>query len=412
MTTLTKTEPAAALGAASATRVPALVWMILLASFWIKCAAYFTVPFLAVFLTRQTDLTPAMIGLVIGAQPLAALVGGFIGGHLSDRWGRQRIMQASLAGSALTYLGFFFVAKHLAGEPNAWFWFALLNLLVGVCSSFFWPVTQALIADRVSEAQRPVIYRYRYVITNVGGGLGPLLGVTLGIAAAATAFLVTALSYAAFLAVFFALTMGRDVRTGASGSQRSLRASLAVLGQDRALRWLLLSAILFGVGYAQIESNLSQLLYHAFPDGLQFYSWIITLNAVGVVALQPVANRIEKRLSAPTMMRLGAAVFCIGCLAMAAFPADKVSFLIGIAVITLGEILVVPTLSVVIDELAPSGMRGSYFGAATLRQLGPTLGPVFGGLIISGVGATALFGFMALVGALSAACLQFSGRRS
>jgi predicted MFS family arabinose efflux permease len=63
---------------------------------------------------------------------------------------------------------------------------------------------------------------------------------------------------------------------------------------------------------------------------------------------------------------------------------------------------VVPTLSVRVDELAPSGMRGSYFGAASLRQLGPTLGPALGGVMLSGIGATALFVSMALVGVASA----------
>lgn len=407
MTTLTKTE-----APADARRLPAIVWLILGASFWIKCAAYFTVPFLAVFLSRQTDLSPAAIGLVVGAQPLAALIGGFAGGHLSDRYGRQRLLQLSMAGSALTYLGFYAVASGQAGVPHPWLAYALLNLLAGGCSSIFWPVTQALIADRVGERQRAAVYRMRYVVTNVGGGLGPLLGVTLGVAAASSAFAVTALSYAAFLAAV-CLLAPRDTSAAPAGPPpRSLRASLEVLGRDRALRWLLLSAILFGAGYAQIESNLSQLVVQAFPDGLRFYSWMLTLNAVGVVVLQPLAHRVEQRVAAGRLMQIGSALFCAGCLAMAAFPGDRVALALGIAVITVGEVLVVPTLSVVIDELAPAGLRGSYFGAATLRQLGPALGPALGGAVAAGAGASALFGFMALAGALSALCLLQAGRKA
>jgi MFS family permease len=408
MTTLTKLEA----DAGARARVPNLIWLILFAGFWIKCAAYFTVPFLAVFLAKNTALSLPVIGLVVGAQPLAALAGGFLGGHLSDRFGRRQILFVSLIGSSLAYFGFFLAARYLAGGPASWLCFALLNLCAGWFSSFFWPVTQALIADVLSEQQRPVIYRYRYVITNIGAGLGPLLGISLGIAAASTAFLVTALSYAGFLAILYFLRANIAADGHAQGPHRSFKASIQVLRRNRALRWLLLSAILFGVSYAQIESNLAQFLYRAFPDGLQFFSFVITLNAICVVALQPVASWIEKRTNAKAMMLLGTAIFCAGCLVMAAFPDAKTSFIAGIFVITLGEVLVVPTLSVLIDELAPNGMRGSYFGAATLRQLGPAIGPALGGIVLSGAGATALFIFMAAVGGLSALFIGLSGKRT
>jgi MFS family permease len=392
-------------------RVPNSIWLILFASFWIKCAAYFTVPFLALFLAKNTALSLPIIGLVIGAQPLAALAGGFLGGHLSDRFGRRQILLVSLIGSSLAYFGFFFAAKSLTGSAYTWLCFALLNLSAGWFSSFFWPVSQALIADLASEQQRPVIYRYRYVVTNIGGGLGPLLGVSIGIAAAPTAFLVTALSYAGFLTILCFSFAGNASNSTAKREPKSFQASLLVLRRDKALRWLLLSAILFGMSYAQIESNLSQFLYRAFPDGLRFFSFIITLNAIFVLVLQPMAGWIEKRTNAKTMMMLGTAVFCAGCLVMAAFPSDKASFILGIFVITLGEVLVVPTLSVVIDELAPDGMRGSYFGAATLRQLGPTIGPALGGFVLSGAGATVLFIFMAILGGLSALFVGLSDNR-
>ncbi|HEU0199827.1 MAG TPA: MFS transporter [Burkholderiaceae bacterium] len=406
MTTLTKSDAAAT----ARSGVPSLVWLILFAGFWIKCAQYFTVPFLAVFLAKNTALSLPVIGMIVGAQPFAALAGGFLGGHLSDKFGRRRILFVSLIGSSLAYFGFFLAARHLAGGATAVVGFALLNLCAGWFASFFWPATQALIADLLSDQQRPLIYRYRYVSTNIGGGLGPLLGVFLGIAAASTAFLVTALSYAAFLVIFYFLSHQIPRHDRGQGAHKSLRAAVQVLRQDRALRWLLLSAILFGVSYAQIESNLSQLMYRAFPDGVQFFSLLITLNAVCVVALQPVAGWVEKRISAKHMMLLGTAVFCSGCLAMAAFPGAKAAFMVGIFVITLGEVLVVPTLSVLVDELAPSGMRGSYFGAASLRQLGPTIGPALGGVMLSGIGATALFVSMALVGVASAFFIGITGK--
>ena len=69
-----------------------------------------------------------MIGLVVGAQPLAAVGAG---GHLSDRFGRQQILFVSLIGSALAYFGFFLAAKSLTGGTYTWLCFALLNMSAG-----------------------------------------------------------------------------------------------------------------------------------------------------------------------------------------------------------------------------------------------------------------------------------------
>jgi predicted MFS family arabinose efflux permease len=400
MMNLTKAEaPIVARG-----RLPGLVWLIVFASFWIKCAAYFSVPFLSIFLTKNTNLSLPVIGLIVGAQPLAALIGGFLGGHLSDRFGRWHILFVSLGGSALIYSGFFLTARHLAADPYAAGYFALLNLLAGWFSSFFWPVTQALIGDLAAEEQRPRIYRYRYVITNIGGGLGPPLGVSLGVASASTAFLATAMLYAVFLTVVYFCSLSVDIKQNGRHKLpgKSLKQSLIILRRDKALRWLLLSAIFFGASYAQIESNLSQVLYRAFPDGVKLFSLLVMMNGIGVLVLQPVATLCESRMNAKTMMMLGTTAFCLGCLEMAILPDYKAAILMGIVIITVGEVMVVPTLSVLVDRMAPANMRGTYFGAATLRQLGPSFGPSAGGVVLTYSGAVSLFAFMGLLGALSA----------
>ncbi len=389
-----------------------LIWLILLGSFWVKCAAYFSVPFLSVFLSRNTSLPLPMIGLVVGLQPLAAFAGGFLGGHFSDS-SRKRILLISLTGSTLTYLGFFLASQYLASSANAGLYFALLNLSAGWFASFFWPATQALLGDLTAEQQRPRLYRYRYVIANIGGGLGPVLGVALGLATAPTAFLATAAIYAALLVLLLSCPFPIDATLARQGARpvRSLRESFDVLRRDRPLRWLLLSAILFGSAYAQIESNLSQFLYREFSDGVQFFSLLIMLNAIGVIALQPLAALLESRLSASITMSVGTAVFCTGCLVIAALPGHKEAIALGILIITLGEVLVVPTLSVLIDQIAPEDMRGTYFGAATLRQLGPASGPFMGGIVLGGLGPVALFIFMAMLGGLSILFVRLSANR-
>lgn len=403
-----------ALTASPAQRLSPVVWLVLFASFWIKCATYFSLPFLTIFLSRNTSLSLPAIGLLVGLTPLASTAGGFLGGHLSDRFGRRAILLISLGGSVAAYSGFFLAAEFALASPAVPLYFGALSLFSGLFSSFFWPVTQALISDVASDEQRRHVFRYRYVITNIGGAVGPMLAVAFGFATAGRAFLVSALFYAILL-VLFAILVARLHPTGPAQTEvprKSFKDSLAVLGNDRMLLFFVLAAILFGIGYAQIESNLSRFVYQNFEDGVRLFSELIVLNAFSVLLLQPFSHLVESRISARAEMLLGTALFCIGCFVMALLPHWRPALYGGVFIITLGEVLIVPTLSTLVDEIAPAHLRGLYFGAAGLRQLGPALGPALGGIVLTQLGAPGLFLSMAAVAALSALAIRLAVRPS
>jgi MFS family permease len=83
------------------------------------------------------------LGQLLGLAPLLVYLPDLSGGHLSDRFGRKRVMLVSIWLWVLVFIGFA-VADHVAI-------FFLYNAFNGICRSFFEPSSRALLSDLTDQ---------------------------------------------------------------------------------------------------------------------------------------------------------------------------------------------------------------------------------------------------------------------
>jgi MFS family permease len=81
-------------------------------------------------------------------------------------------------------------------------------------------------------------------------------------------------------------------------------------------------------------------------------------------------------------------------------------------VLSVGEVILFPTLQLQVDRMAPPYMKGSYFGAAGLSGLGFGLGPFAGGFMLQHLGGPITFGLTACCSVLAGVCCRAASRRS
>ena len=367
-----------------------IVWVLLSGTVLARGSAFATLPFLAIYLSRNLDLHPVLIGITIGISPLSGVVGGFLGGHLSDRFGRKPVMIGSLFSMSLVYFGFM-----IAETPG---WFIVLNALNGLSGSFFEPTGQALIADLTEKSKRMRAFSLRYTAINIGASVGPLLGAYLAVVSAKSAFMVTGIMYFIYVLILALMMKKYNLGNPASetASKVTIASSLKIIGKDKALRYLILGTIIINFGYSQMESNVPQYLESTIANGVFVYSVMLSINAVMVVLMQMPISHFAERFKTMQVMMAGAVFLSVGMLAFG-FVTGWYTGILAIVFITIGEILIFPSSSYLVDQLATDELRGTYFGAAQFRRIGHFLGPIAGGYLLNEAGGTVLFSFISLV---------------
>ncbi|MFK9090518.1 MDR family MFS transporter [Bacillus salipaludis] len=366
-----------------------IVWVLLIGTVLTRGSAFMTLPFLSIYLSRHMDLSPIIIGLTVGMSPLMATAGGFIGGHLSDRFGRKPIMLTALFTLAFVYYGFTIAA----GQG----WFILLNALNGLCTSFFEPTSQALMADLTDKEKRMKVYSLRYTAINMGASVGPLLGAYLANTSAKLSFAITGTTYFIY-AIVLVYLIQRLVIPHKEQSKKtvSIGDAFRIIKTDKSLRYLIIGIVLVNMGYVQIDSNLPQILEGKLENGVVIFSMLITINALMVVFLQMPISHVAEKFKLMQVMVVGAFFMAAGLIGFS-FVNGWVVAILAMVLLTVGEILIFPSNSMMIDTLAPEHLRGTYFGAAQFRKIGNFLGPVIGGYLLSHSQGQMMFWVLAII---------------
>ena len=155
--------------------------------------------FLALYLVDARGISPTLAAVFFGVPQVVGVVGAPLGGWLSDRFGRRRVM---LGGLALMGPAVFAVTA----APNE----ALLITLVvfGLLWSMRSTVTETLVMDSAPAGRRATVLGAYYLLNAHVGGIGaPLFGFLAEAVGLATAFSWMGIAFVVMSAV--ALVIGR-----------------------------------------------------------------------------------------------------------------------------------------------------------------------------------------------------------
>lgn len=385
--------------------LPASVWTVIAGVAISAVGNGFVLPFGSIYLHVVRGLPIPVVGLIISTSALASLLAGTLGGTLVDRLGPRTMMLGGLILQALGYVWFGFATS----APEA----AGSMLLIGAGLGCFYPSMASLLAAVTNRTQRSAAASLQYAATNLGIGLGAVMGGLIVSTSSPSSFtiiyLVDATSFLLFGALVVALVPSGRHLAGTQG-----HASYRVVLRDRVFMALIaFNAVVVLSTYAQLDTSVP--LYARVFLGVPTVALgaILAANTAFIVLAQLPISRAVRHLDRTRTLALSAGAWMlawvIGEVASLSHGLSA-SLLLGVFAVCfgLGECLLSATIGPLVADLAPAAVRGRYMAAFNLSWgVGLLVGPTIGGLV---VGSVLRPGMWFLWAAVAAGLVVFAAR--
>ncbi|MBI4371646.1 MAG: MFS transporter [Elusimicrobia bacterium] len=353
-------------------------------------------PFLALYLTQRRGFTVSQAGTVLGAYGAGALAAGPLSGWLCDRWGAAPLMTASLCASGAVVLLY-----PLAASPFA---VLLLTPAWALAAHLFGPAGLSVTSELAPPARRKTAFSLNRLAINLGMSVGPVVGGLLAQWSFAALFAVDGLTSLLAGAFLWRALRGRARAGAAPGPAHSIAASLRGAAGDPRLRYFLLALIPAAMVFFQHESTLPLFLVRDLGFSTRAYGLLFVVNTALIIFIEMPLNLKTAHWPHGRALALGAALFAAGFGALA-FVRGPWAVAATVAVWTFGEMILLPSASNYVADIAPAARRGSYMGLYSAAfSLALLLGPLLGAHLLDAFGAAALWA-SCLAGALLSAAL-------
>lgn len=350
-------------------------------------------PFLTIYFAEAFGKDKA--GLLLILSQVFSVLANLMGGYCADRFGRKTMMVLSAFGQGICFI-LFAIASSPAIE-SYWLGFICFTF-VGVFGAFYWPASQAMVADVVEEKHRSDVFAIFYTSINIAVVVGPILGALFYVQYRSQLLLI-----AGIVCILLALVLAKWTRetvpenTAVAGENDKWYSFLGaqvkdygIIFRDRTFLLFIIAGVLAAQTFMQLDLLIPVYTKEAVDNQSLFSigSWSFTVHgeqAFGVllsengflVALFTVAvTRYVAKFKERNVF-VTSSLFYAASIIMFGQTQWIWGLIIAMAIFTLGELMAVGLQQSFVSRIAPEHMRGQYFAAASLRfTVGKTIAPI------------------------------------
>jgi MFS family permease len=357
------------------------MWWLALVMF-INRSGTMVIPFLTVYLTSK-GYSIAQAGYVMACFGGGSILGGYIGGRLTDKFGHYYVQVFSLMLNGILFI--------VLGQMQTLLQFMICIFVLSSLGESFRPANSAAIAAYSNETNRTRCYSLNRLAINLGWAIGPAIG---GLLASINYHLlfwvdgVTCVIASLFLYFLFAES-GTNVPHKKTLHEKT-KASSAY--KDRIFLFGMFCVFLVGLCFFQMFSMLPVYFKQKLHLTENIIGAVLALNGLIIAVVEMVlVYKLENRRNAVIYMTLGA--FFIGLsFLMLDISLAFVFVLLQMIIVTLGEMLLFPFMNNFWVNRSNENNRGQYAAVYTMSfSAAIVLAPTFASQVATWYGFSVLW---------------------
>jgi MFS family permease len=358
-------------------------------------------PFILIYASAKLNLPLSTVAMLISINAGTGLLSSFLAGTLADKIGRKVVMNFSLTLNGIAYL----FLMRAETYPQ----FVILMILIGLSNPLYQVGADAMLADMIPTEKRTDAYAISRIANNAAFALGPAVGGFLAATSYNLAFYGAATGYIVYSLLLFFLAHETLEKIKAPINQIESEQAQGQEGYARVFgdKGYMLFVSLMSIGL--IAPSILWILMPVYaktnfgiPENL--YGWIPTTNALMCVFIQYPVTQISRRYKTLPVAAIGMLIYAIGAGSVALMSNFR-GFWLSMVILTFGELVIVPTASKYVADLAPANLRGRYMGVYWLGWgLARTLAPLIGGFLNDAIAPRAIW-----IGGLTIGLISVTG---
>ncbi|KGX83859.1 MDR family MFS transporter [Pontibacillus marinus] len=369
-------------------------------------------PFMAIYFTNKINATVAGVLLLI--HVVVQFISGLYGGYLADLLGRKRMM---VTGEWIRVIGV--VGLILVNSPwfvSPWITF-LMMLIIGISSGLVNPAAEAMLIDVSTKETRAFMYSINYWAVNMSMMIGMIVG---GWLYKDYFFeLLLSLLVMSFVVLWMTVALIHETYVVQKTTKKEYGFSPLMKSYQTVIKDF--PFVLFTLGgimilalefqrnnfiAVRLEDEITSRVWSFWGgmnlniDGVKLLSLLTVENTLIIVLFTAVASKWIKGRAEQSIMYMGFILFGSGY-AIMAFSNSIPTLFLAIVVLSIGELLYVPTRQSILADIVDDSKRGAYMAFnGFVFQVGKMLGAlgIIVGEVIGGIGMGVAYMVLVLMG--------------
>ncbi|MFD3449311.1 MDR family MFS transporter [Microbacteriaceae bacterium 4G12] len=351
----------------------------LITSFFNRAVSSAVMPFMALFFAHEINKVWA--GLFLISTVIISFFSSLIGGYISDRFQRKKIL---IVTSSLSTFMFFLMTISLFPKDKLIWLFSAAYIVFTIVSSLGRPSMQAIIMDSTTPENRKAVYTVDYWLLNLSMAIGAALGGLLYTNHQKELFILLTI-VSAIIPIAYKIWLIEERNHVLEKKHENVLLDLLqnykIAIQDVPFVKVVLGSVCIFAAEFTLNSYIGIRLSETFKTlhigdfevtGVRMLSMLNIENMLLVVCFTFMVNKFTDRLSGKKTLLLGLIFYGIGYTMLTSANTWYMLVMFSL-VATIGELIYSPIRNAEQANMIPADKRGSYSAFSGLSFSGADL---------------------------------------